>query len=110
MILRAMAAMMFLISHVTLAMSAERPREWVHRHLDEIVELYRYFHAHPELSFQEQETAARMAQQWRGVGIDVTTDVGGHGVVGLLENGKGPTVMLRADLDALPVTEKTGLV
>ncbi len=57
----------------------------------------------------KQETAAFVAQTWRDSGFEVTTDVGGHGVVGLLANGPGPTLMLRCDLDALPVTEQTQL-
>jgi len=75
----------------------------------ELHALYRHLHAQPELSFDEAQTAARLAQELEAVGAQVTTGVGGHGVVGLLENGPGPVVMLRTDLDALPVTEETGL-
>jgi len=71
--------------------------------------LYLDLHAHPELSFQEEATAAKMAERLRAAGIEVTTGVGGHGVVGVLRNGAGPTVLLRTDMDALPVEEKTGL-
>lgn len=71
--------------------------------------LYKHLHANPELSFQEQQTAARMAQELRATGFKVTENFGGHGVVGVLKNGDGPTVMLRADMDALPVQEATGL-
>src|SRR5262245_32302205 len=71
--------------------------------------LYKHLHAHPELAFEEEKTAARMAKELKDLGFEVTTGVGGHGVVGVLRNGKGPTVMVRTDLDALPVTEKTGL-
>ena len=71
--------------------------------------LYQDLHAHPELSFQEEATAAKLAEHLRAAGIEVTTTVGGHGVVGVLKNGAGPTVLLRADMDALPVEEKTGL-
>ena len=88
---------------------AETPREWATTHVDELVELYRHFHSHPELSFQEKETAARVAKELKAAGVDVTEGVGGTGVVGVLKNGAGPTVMLRTDLDALPVTELTGL-
>ncbi|WP_410051034.1 amidohydrolase [Acidiferrimicrobium sp. IK] len=70
---------------------------------------YRDLHAHPELSLQEHRTAGKAADQLRRAGFDVTTGVGGTGVVGLLRNGQGPTVMLRADMDALPVKEATGL-
>ncbi|MGC4893471.1 amidohydrolase [Micromonospora sp. DT31] len=71
--------------------------------------LYRDLHAHPELSGMEERTAARFAAALREVGCVVTTGVGGHGVVGVLANGVGPVVMLRAELDALPVAERTGL-
>lgn len=71
--------------------------------------LYRDLHAHPELSGAEERTAARFAAALRGVGYQVTTGVGGHGVVGVLRNGAGPTVLIRAELDALPVAEETGL-
>src|SRR4051794_40678445 len=72
-------------------------------------DLYRDVHAHPELSMQEHRTAAKAAERLAAAGYDVTTGVGGTGVVGLLANGDGPTVMLRADMDALPVKEATGL-
>ena len=77
--------------------------------LPSIAETYRWFHRHPELSLEESGTARHFAELIRDVGFDVTTDVGGHGVVGVLENGEGPTVMVRCDLDALPVTEATPL-
>jgi amidohydrolase len=82
---------------------------WAAAEVPALVELYRHFHAHPELSLQERETAARVASEWEAAGFTVTRSVGGHGVVGLLENGAGPTLMLRTDLDALPVVERTGL-
>src|SRR5690349_8209049 len=72
-------------------------------------ELYRDVHAHPELSMQEHRTAGRAAERLEAAGFDVTRGVGATGVVGLLRNGDGPTVMLRADMDALPVKEATGL-
>ncbi|MFD6662871.1 amidohydrolase [Micromonospora chalcea] len=71
--------------------------------------LYRDLHAHPELSGREERTAARFAAALREAGCAVTTGIGGHGVVGVLANGVGPAVMLRAELDALPVAERTGL-
>jgi hippurate hydrolase len=71
--------------------------------------LYLDLHQHPELSLQEVETSAKIAARLRPLGYEVTTDVGGHGVVGLLKNGEGPVVMLRTELDALPVAEQTGL-
>ncbi|TBR36291.1 MULTISPECIES: M20 family metallopeptidase [Dyella] len=71
--------------------------------------LYTDIHAHPELSMQEHRTAARAADHLRAAGYEVTTGIGTTGVVGLLRNGDGPTVMLRADMDALPVEEATGV-
>lgn len=71
--------------------------------------LYKDLHAHPELSMQETRTAALAAEWLRNLGYEVTAGVGKTGVVGLLRNGEGPTVMLRADMDALPIEEATGL-
>jgi amidohydrolase len=71
--------------------------------------LFKYFHAHPELSGVEFETARRMAEELRDLGYTVTEGVGGTGVVAVMENGAGPTVMLRADMDGLPLQEDTGL-
>lgn len=72
-------------------------------------DFYRDLHAHPELSHQEHRTAARVAERLRTSGCEVHEGVGGTGVVGLIHNGHGPTVLLRADMDALPVREATGL-
>jgi hippurate hydrolase len=77
--------------------------------LPSLDKLYKYLHTHPELSHEEEKTAARLARELTDLGFEVTTKVGGHGIVGLLKNGPGPVVMIRTDLDALPVTEKTGL-
>src|SRR5262245_42921823 len=71
--------------------------------------LYRELHQAPELSNQETKTAARLAAGLRGLGYDVTTNIGGTGFIGVLKNGAGPTIVLRTELDALPVTEATGL-
>ncbi len=82
---------------------------WLDAELDGLVDLYEHLHANPELSLEEEETAKRMAKELRAAGYRVTTAVGGHGVVGVLENGKGKTVLIRGDMDALPVTEETGV-
>jgi amidohydrolase len=95
---------------VSAPVSAEEPSPWVKSHIAELVSTYRDFHLHPELSFEEKETAARLAAAWKAAGLEVTTNFGGHGAVGIAMNGKGPTVMIRTDLDALPVIEQTGLV
>ena len=89
--------------------TVEDPRQWSEAHLPELLARYHEFHSNPELSFREVNTAARLAETWKQCGYKVTTNVGGHGIVGLLHNGSGPVVMLRADMDALPVAEQTGL-
>lgn len=77
--------------------------------LPELEEAYKDLHSHPELSMQETRTAALAAKHLTANGYEVTTGVGKTGVVGLLRNGDGPTVMMRADMDALPIKEDTGL-
>jgi amidohydrolase len=71
--------------------------------------LYCDFHRNPELSLHEEKTAARLAERMRSIGFEVTERVGGYGIVCVLKNGPGPTVMVRTDLDALPIKEQTGL-
>jgi hippurate hydrolase len=71
--------------------------------------LYRELHANPELSLMEERTAARLTRELREVGFEVTERFGGHGIVGVLKNGTGPTLLIRTDLDGLPVQEETGL-
>jgi hippurate hydrolase len=89
------------------------PDDAVARSVDQeypsLLELYKHLHAHPELSLHEKQTAARIAEELRKTGFEVTTGVGGNGVVGVLRNGPGPTVLLRTELDGLPVKEETGL-
>ncbi|HEX2518438.1 MAG TPA: M20 family metallopeptidase [Castellaniella sp.] len=77
--------------------------------LPDLEQVYADIHAHPELSMQEKRTADLVAKRLRQIGFEVTTGVGKTGVVGLLKNGDGPVVMLRADMDALPVQEATGV-
>ena len=74
-----------------------------------LMELYRDLHAHPELSFEETETAAKLSKRMRDLGFEVTENVGRTGVVSVMRNGDGPVVLLRADMDGLPVVEQTGL-
>jgi len=75
---------------------------------DYLENLYLHYHQNPELSFYEKETSKRMAEELRKLGFEVTESVGGYGVVGILENGPGPTLLVRADMDALPIVEETG--
>jgi len=81
----------------------------VQKEYPSLFELYKHLHTHPEISFQEEKTSARIAEELRKAGYEVTTKVGGHGVVAVLRNGNGPTVLVRTDMDALPVKEQTGL-
>ncbi|WP_137873059.1 amidohydrolase [Rhodococcus sp. Q] len=74
-----------------------------------LIALYKDLHQHPELGFQEHRTAGIVAERLTASGFEVTTGVGGTGVVGILTNGSGPTALLRADMDALPIREDTGL-
>ncbi len=85
------------------------PADWLKENLMPVAELYRELHRSPELSHFEEKTAAKMAAELKAIGAEVTTGIGGHGVVGILKSGTGPLLMLRADMDALPVTEATGL-
>ncbi len=75
----------------------------------ELDALYKHLHQNPELSLQEEKSAARMAVELKKLGFQVKEKIGGHGVVGVFKNGPGPTVLIRADMDALPLEEKTGL-
>src|SRR5689334_7365758 len=85
------------------------PKKWTADNLTSLVELYRHLHQTPELSEKEKDTSARMAKELRDVGVKVTTNVGGYGVVGALANGPGKVLLLRSDMDALPVAEQTGV-
>lgn len=76
---------------------------------ESLADLFVWFHSHPELSFREYETSARLAEELRAAGVKVTEGVGGTGIVGMLRNGDGPLVMVRADMDGLPILEDTGL-
>jgi len=95
------------------AQSSPTAREQVRSRLQQeypsLFELYKHLHAHPELSLSEQQSAARIADELRKAGFEVTAGIGKHGVVGVLRHGSGPTVLIRADMDALPVKEQTGL-
>ena len=86
------------------AIDAETAKNW-----PELDALYKDIHAHPELGHQETRTAALLAAKMRALGLEVTEHVGGTGVVAILKNGPGPVVMVRTELDALPMEEKTGL-
>jgi len=107
------------VQQAPVAPAKEQAKDWapsvaaikkkIDTEITSLEELYTQLHANPELSFQEKNSAARVAKELKALGFEVTTDVGGHGVVAVLKNGAGPTVMVRADMDALPITETTGL-
>jgi len=88
---------------------ADELRDAVMEDMPGLIEIYKDLHANPELSFQEFETAAKLAERARALGFEVTEGVGQTGVVAVMRNGEGPTIMVRADMDGLPVTEQTGL-
>mgnify|MGYP006264699225 CR=1 FL=1 len=100
---------MLVYGGVAAAESPDKITKWIDGQMESLVKSYQWFHTHPELSFQEEQTAKRVADHFRKDGFEVTEAVGGHGVVGVLKNGDGPVLMLRCDLDALPVTEQTSL-
>ena len=82
---------------------------WLEDNLTELVATYEQLHANPELSLEEVKTAARVADALGAAGYEIISGIGGHGVAGILRNGPGPTVLIRGDMDALPVREETGL-
>lgn len=86
-----------------------RVRELIDREYSSLDALYKHLHTHPEISLQEKETGKRITEELQRAGFEVKGNVGGNGVVGVLRNGAGPTVLVRTDLDALPVKEQTGL-
>jgi hippurate hydrolase len=108
----------WMIAASLLALAVQAPARAQDRALHEAVAadyrvnlagLFDHFHQNPELSGREVQTSARMAQELRALGYEVTTGVGGTGVVAILRNGAGPTVMLRADMDGLPLEERSGV-
>ncbi len=103
-----------LIAVLAVAPAAADPPATLRAAIDEhydahLRELFVHFHRNPELSFLETETARRMARELRALGVEVTEGVGGTGVVGMIRNGDGPLVLVRADMDGLPVKENSGL-
>jgi hippurate hydrolase len=94
---------------ITAPVRADALREAIAKDMPSLMEIYRDLHANPELSFQEFRTAEKLAAEARRLGFDVTEKVGQTGVVAVLKNGPGPVVMIRADMDGLPVEEQTGL-
>lgn len=106
-----------LIGPALFAFAQQTPQQIAEAELPSLVAIYKELHAHPELSGKEEKTSAFIAKELRAVGCEVTEKVGkydkpgmtGYGVVGVMKNGAGPTVLVRTDLDGLPVEEETGL-
>lgn len=105
---RIVSLMLLIVSgnHVASASDAVAPEA---SELAGLISDYRHLHQHPELSFEEVATSRYMADRLEAIGYQVTRSVGGHGVVAMLDNGDGPVVMVRSDLDGLPIREQTGL-
>jgi amidohydrolase len=98
--------MSFFISDILPAQSVDTYIDKIYPELDA---LYKHLHQNPELSLQEKETSARVAKELKALGYTVTENIGGYGVIGVFENGPGPVLLIRSDMDALPMEEKTGL-
>ncbi len=94
---------------ITQVLVASPLKDAVEKDYPYLQKLFEHFHANPELSLQEFKTAARLAKELKALGFSVTTGIGKTGLVGKFENGKGPVLLIRADMDGLPVLEKTGL-
>jgi hippurate hydrolase len=88
---------------------AQETKNLIGKHFGQWFALYKDLHAHPELSSQEQHTSQRLAREIKEMGFDVNSGIGGYGLVAILRNGTGPTVLVRTDMDALPVLERSGL-
>ena len=102
-----------LVSIDCLAQPLDSNHSWIHTWVNQeypaLVQLYEHLHANPEIAFHEVKTSNRIGQELDRLGFQVTSSFGGYGVIGMLKNGEGPTLMLRTDLDALPIIEETGL-
>ena len=107
--MRATLALMIAAMTLPTAAHSATVRESVMADMPALMAVYKDLHAHPELSMQEVRTSAKLAAEARKLGFDVTEKVGKTGVVAVMKNGPGPVLMLRADMDALPVVEQTGL-
>lgn len=110
--MRFVAIFVFLLSCVAFKIPTSTPPSvdaLIQNDLPYLVAFYKERHQNPEISLQEKETAAALAAELRKIGFEVTENFGGHGIVGILKNGDGPTILYRTDMDALPMPEKTNL-
>ncbi|MEO6360252.1 MAG: M20/M25/M40 family metallo-hydrolase, partial [Sphingomicrobium sp.] len=103
----------FLLAAAAMTLSAPADaaplRDAIASDMPQLMALYRDLHQHPELSMLEVRTSAKLAGEARKLGFDVTEKVGGTGVVAVMKNGNGPVLLIRADMDGLPLEEQTGL-
>src|SRR5690625_1534275 len=100
--------LLFFTFYVRLGMSQNPDvKELIHDNYEYVEQLYKYLHANPELSLQEEKTSERLVEELTKLGFIVTEGIGGHGIADLFENGDGPVVLFRSDLDALPMREET---
>jgi hippurate hydrolase len=110
---RSSVLLALVLASASLLSAADDVKTLVARRVDfeypSLFDIYRDLHTHPELSLMEERTAGIVAKELRALGFEVTEKVGGHGVVAVMKNGPGPTVLVRADMDALPVKELTGV-
>jgi amidohydrolase len=104
-----LSASLLLFSAGMFSQAGDRILAEISGNIDSHRDLYRHLHQNPELSYEEFRTAARLSYELEALGFDIGRNIGGNGFVGVLENGEGPVVMLRTDMDALPLEEKTGL-
>lgn len=100
---------LILLVSIIRSTAAQTQDQYIDEIYPSLESLYKHLHQNPELSLQEKETSARLAKELRDLGFDVTENIGGYGIVGMLRNGEGPVLMIRTDMDALPLEEKTGL-
>src|SRR2546423_7612329 len=114
---RAGAAVLLLVPAMSFAADSgatpqviDQVRRIVEKQYPSLEAFYTTLHREPELSLSEEKTSRRLAEQMRAAGFEVTEHVGGFGVVGVLRNGPGKTLLIRTDLDALPVKEQTGAI
>ncbi len=109
--MRALLTFLLLSSSFFVARATEPPalQALIAEDMPYLLEFYKDRHENPEISLMEKETAATLAAELRKIGFEVTEDFGGYGIVGILKNGPGPTILYRTDMDALPMYEKTGL-
>jgi len=98
-----------LFAAIAFAVDPAGSKQQVDAIYPDLDKLYIDLHQNPELAFQEKQTSAKLAERLKAMGYDVTTGVCQTGIVAVMKNGAGPTVMLRTDMDALPIEEKTGL-